>query len=104
MRAPRLLENGAVLENMRTERLRKEMFRRMNAGWDPVERSAFRLVMTHATAAPWWDFWAWRWNWGHGPDVTLEVTVDESGKLHRLVTGEPPRWRRRPDWLAFADE
>jgi hypothetical protein len=87
------------------DRLRREMHRRINDGWDVRHRDGRSLVMVHGVDPPWWRMLLEVPMIFFGgvaiPSVTVElhVWIDDEGRLWRSTEGEVARgWRRRFAW------
>lgn len=86
--------------------MQQEILRRVNDGWDVVERTTTQVVFVRAVEPPWWRIaleipLAVITGSTTTDDVrrTLTVTFDDDGVIHRRTTGEVPQsWRRARAW------
>jgi hypothetical protein len=78
-----------VIQNQRTARLRAEMMRLMNLGWDLVgDRGQFEMTMSHPLPPNWWQTLVAVLTLGRALAFVLDtrlvhVVVDEAGVIHR---------------------
>lgn len=88
--------------------LRREMIRRIDAGWD-IEGGlgVTEMTLTHIVRPPIWRIAVEFLNpltWLGGPSIPvvtrrLHVWADKTGRLHRRTTGDLPRgWHSDAAW------